>query len=230
MSQSSRAVARITALPSRNSAAVTIHLRRMYVDCRHGQLHVHSAFPSSGGFDELTPLVCLAPAPLSGRLFKPFLAEMGRDRSVYAPDAPGCGESDAPDAAPSVQDYAQAYGDLLDTLRLRQVDLVGYQAGSLAAVELAIARPEQVRRVVLVGVPVFDARDREAFSSRPWPARAREDGSHLLDEMRSVLARPRGPGTGCKSFAVASVENRHADQHDPTDLLGSRDGELDGGE
>ena len=91
MSQSSRAAARITALPSRNSAAVTVHLRRMYVDCRYGQLHVHSAFPSSGGFDELTPLVCLAPAPLTGGLFKPFLAELGSDRSVYAPDPPGCG-------------------------------------------------------------------------------------------------------------------------------------------
>ena len=92
MSQSSRAAARITALPSRNSAAVTVHLRRMYVDCRYGQLHVHSAFPSSGGFDELTPLVCLAPAPLTGGLFKSSLAETGRDRRVYAPDAPGCGE------------------------------------------------------------------------------------------------------------------------------------------
>jgi pimeloyl-ACP methyl ester carboxylesterase len=170
----------------------------MYVDCRYGQLHVHSAFPSSGGFDELTPLVCLAPAPLTGGLFKPFLAETGRDRSVYAPDAPGCGESDAPDAAPSVHDYAQAFGDLLDTLRLRQVDVLGYQTGSLYAVELAVARPEQVRRVVMVGVPAFDARDREAFASRPWPARPREDGSHLLDEWQRIR-RARGPGASLAS-------------------------------
>ena len=76
----------------------------------------------------------------------------------------------APEAAPSVHDYAQAYGDLLDTLRLRQVDVLGYQSGSLAAVELAVARPEQVRRVVLVGVPAFDARDREGLS-RAGPGR-----------------------------------------------------------
>jgi len=172
---------------------VTVHLRRMYVDCRYGQLHVHSAFPSSGGFDELTPLVCLPPAPLTGGLFKPFLAEMGRDRSVYAPDAPGCGESDRPEAAPSVHDYAQAYGDLIDTLRLRQVDVLGYQSGSLSAIELAVARPEQVRRVVLVGVPAFDARDREGYASRPWPARPREDGSHLIEEWQRIR-RARGPG------------------------------------
>ena len=62
----------VAALSSRNSAPVTVHLRKMYVDCRYGQLHVHTAFPSSGGFDELTPLVCVAPpshrrAACSGR-------------------------------------------------------------------------------------------------------------------------------------------------------------------
>jgi pimeloyl-ACP methyl ester carboxylesterase len=165
----------------------------MYVDCRFGQLHVHTSFPTSGGFDELTPLMCLAPAPLSGRLFKAFLAEMGRNRSAYAPDAPGCGESDAPEAAPSVHDYALAFGDLLDTLRLRQVDVLGYQTGSLNAAELAISRPEQVRRVVLIGVPVFDPRDREGFAVRPWPARPREDGSHLAEEWQRIR-RARGPG------------------------------------
>jgi pimeloyl-ACP methyl ester carboxylesterase len=158
----------------------------MYVDCRFGQLHVHTAFPSSGGFDELTPLVCIHPAPLSGRVFRGLLPVLGEDRSVYAPDLPGYGESDAPESAPSVGDYAAAVGDLLDSLRLRQVDVLGYQTGSLAAVELAIARPEQVRRVLLAGVPVFDVRDREQFNARPWPARARDDGSHLVEEWQRV--------------------------------------------
>lgn len=177
-----RSLARSMSLPSRNAPAVKVHVRRMYVDCRHGQLHVHTAFPSSGGFDELTPLVCLHPAGRTGHSFDGFLEAMGRDRSVYAPDVPGCGESDAPEAASTVAEYAEACGDLLDSLRLRQVDLLGYQAGALVAAELAIARPGQVRRVVMAGAPVFDAREREAFQARPWPARAREDGTHLLDE------------------------------------------------
>jgi len=163
----------------------------MYVDCRYGQLHLHTAFPSNGGFDERTPLVCLHPGPLSGKVFAGLLAELGQDRSVYAPDLPGCGESDAPETAPSVADYAAAIGDLLDTLRLRQVDLLGYQTGSLPAVELALARPEQVRRVLLAGVPVFDAKEREHFNARPWPARAREDGTHLVEEWQRVR-RSRG--------------------------------------
>jgi pimeloyl-ACP methyl ester carboxylesterase len=181
-----RNAARNASLSSRKSPPVTVHLRKMYVDCRFGQLHVHTAFPSSGGFDELTPLVCIHPAPLSGRVFRGLLPVLGQDRSVYAPDLPGYGESDAPETAPSVADYAAAVGDLLDSLRLRQVDVLGYQTGSLAAVELAIARPEQVRRVMLAGVPVFDSKERENFNARPWPARARDDGSHLVDEWQRV--------------------------------------------
>lgn len=186
-----RSAARNASLSSRKSPPVTVHLRKMYVDCRYGQLHVHTAFPSSGGFDELVPLVCIHPAPLSGRMFRSLLPDLGQDRSVYAPDLPGCGESDAPEAAPSIADYAAAVGDLLDSLRLRQVDLLGYQTGSLAAAELAIARPEQVRRVLLAGTPVFDARERETFNARPWPARARDDGSHLVEEWQRIR-RSRG--------------------------------------
>jgi pimeloyl-ACP methyl ester carboxylesterase len=163
----------------------------MYVDCRFGQLHVHTAFPSNGGFDELVPLVCIHPSPLTGRSFRRLLAELGQDRSVYAPDLPGHGESDAPEVAPAVAEYAAAVGDMIDTLRLRQVDLFGHQSGSLVAADLAVSRPGQVRRVVLAGVPVFDAREREAYNARPWPGKAREDGAHLVEEWQRIR-RSRG--------------------------------------
>ncbi len=136
---------------------MTIHLRKMYVDCRFGQLHLHTSFPSSGGFDELTPLLCVPPPGLTGRAFRPLLRDLGRDRSVYAPDLPGSGESDAPDHAATIADQAAAFIDLIDSLRLKQVDVVGYQAGSLAAIELALARPEHVRRLILIGVPGSDS-------------------------------------------------------------------------
>lgn len=136
---------------------MTIHLRKMYVDCRFGQLHLHTSFPSSGGFDELTPLLCVPPPSLTGRVFRPLLRDLGRDRSVYAPDLPGSGESDTPDHAPTIADQTAAFIDLIDSLRLKQVDVVGYQAGSLAAIELALARPEQVRRLILIGIPGSDS-------------------------------------------------------------------------
>jgi pimeloyl-ACP methyl ester carboxylesterase len=128
-------------------------VRRGYFECRYGQLHVHNAIPPGGGFEEGTTLLCLHPAGLNGRAFKGLLPQLGRERSVYAPDIPGNGESDGPATRASVVEIATALGDFLDSMRFRQLDVLGYQQGSLLAAELAIARPQQVRRVVLVGVP-----------------------------------------------------------------------------
>lgn len=184
---------------------MTIHLRKMYVDCRFGQLHLHTSFPSSGGFDELTPLVCITPSTLTGRAFHPVLRDLGRDRSVYAPDLPGSGESDAPEHAPVVADHAAALVDLADSLRLKQVDVIGYQAGALAAIELALARPEQVRRLILIGVPSSDGsyqvgerlpllklpvmilRARDEF----WESTGRTEAL-LRDARRADLSHPTG--------------------------------------
>jgi len=145
-------------------------------------LHVHNAIPPGGGFEEGTPLLCLHKSPLSGRLFERFLALAGRDRSVYAPDIPGFGESDAPTSRPTMVEYAAAIGDFLDTMRFRQIDVLGYHTGSLVATELAIVRPRQVRRVVLVCVPVLTESEREVVK-RGYPlTQPAADGSHLATE------------------------------------------------
>ena len=70
-------------------------LRRAYFECRHGQLHVHNAIPVGGGFDELTTLICLHGATGTGRMFLELSKQLGSSRSIYSPDLPGCGESDA---------------------------------------------------------------------------------------------------------------------------------------
>lgn len=193
-------------MPKKTAAALPpVHLRRMYVDCRWGQLHLRSAFASNGGFDELTTLVCLHQSPLSSRVFEPFLRLMGSDRSVYAPDTPGFGESDPPPSQPSVADYAAAIGDVIDHLRLRRVDLLGYHTGASIAAELAIERPEQVRRVVMVAAPVFTQAERDAFDARPWPLPLREDGAHLAQEWQRTL-QWRGPGATLEQLAARFAE------------------------
>jgi pimeloyl-ACP methyl ester carboxylesterase len=126
-------------------------LRRAYFECRHGQLHVHNAIPVGGGFDELTTLICLHGSGGTGRVFRELSSRLGRTRSVYSPDLPGCGESDGPGTAPSVENQAQAIGDFLDSMRFRQVDLLGAGTGAAVAAELAISRSKVVRKLVLLG-------------------------------------------------------------------------------
>ncbi len=133
----------------------TVRTRRAYFDCRFGQLHVRTAFPTTGGFDEGTTLLCLHPRDASSRIFDRFLPEIADDRSVYAPDLPGRGESDA---APTSRfsDAAAAIADLAADLRLRQIDVLGFRSGANVAVELATSKPELVRRLILVAPPELE--------------------------------------------------------------------------
>jgi pimeloyl-ACP methyl ester carboxylesterase len=165
--------------PAKAATPVAPRVRRGYFESRYGQLHVHNAIPPGGGFDEGTSLICLHATPRSGSSLLPLLGLMGMDRSVYAPDLPGYGNSDPPPARPAIADYAAAVGDFCTTMRFRQVDVLGYQTGALVAAELALALPSVVRRVVLMGVPVPDIAERENFRRAPWPIAPAADGSHL---------------------------------------------------
>lgn len=170
-----------------------VHVRRSYAESRYGQIHLSTAYPSGGGFDERTPVVCLHHSGGSGRLFSPVLRELGNDRSVYAPDLPGHGSSDPAPSKATVADLAAAIGDFVESLRLRNVDLAGYQLGALVAAELAITRPQLIRRVLLWGVPSYSAQDRAALLQNVQSLGSRDDGSDISEDWRRLLER-RGPG------------------------------------
>ncbi len=145
-------------------APAETRVRRAYFDCRYGQLHMRYAIPGGGGFDEATPLLCVPGSPGSGRFFDPLLLPLGRDRSVYAPDLPGSGESDPPPGTADVSDLAAALSDFLDSMHLRRIDLLAHEGGVAVAVALARLRPSQVGRIVLS--PPTDAVRAEAQALR----------------------------------------------------------------
>jgi pimeloyl-ACP methyl ester carboxylesterase len=187
-------------------------VRRGYFESRYGQLHVHNAIPPGGGFEEGTPLLCLHKSPLSGRMFERFLSLAGRDRSVYAPDLPGFGDSDAPSSRPAIADYGAAIGDFLETMRFRQIDVLGYHTGSLIAAELAIIKPKQVRRVVLVSVPQLTEAERESVRRVPPSLPGVLDGTHLAAEWQRV-AQAYGPTAPVELVTGAFVEKLRNGPH-----------------
>ena len=125
--------------------------------------------PRGGGFEEGTPLLCLHDLPGSGRIFTRLLPLAGEDRSVYAPDLPGFGESDGPSTRTTMTDYAAALGDFLDSMRIRAVAVLGLRGGTVLATELALARKAQVSRVILVSVPLLTEAERPAARSHTPP-------------------------------------------------------------
>jgi pimeloyl-ACP methyl ester carboxylesterase len=161
--------------------------RRGYFECRYGQLHVHHAMPPGGGFEEGTPLLCLHDLPGSGRVFSRLLPLAGEDRSVYAPDLPGFGESDAPAARPAMTEYAAAIGDFLDSMRLRNVAVLGLRWGAVPAAELALLRPVQVSRLILMSVPLLNEAERQSARNQAPPPATSESPFRPTEASRWVL-------------------------------------------
>lgn len=128
-------------------------VRKAYVDGPLGQLHLRST-QSTGS---APPLIALHATAYSSQSFLPLMEALEGKRQVIAIDAPGYGESDRPDSPPDMAGYAEAIGAAASSLGIGPVDLLGYHTGAYMAAELAIRRPELVRRLVLIGVPYFKA-------------------------------------------------------------------------
>lgn len=87
------------------------------------------------------------------RLLLPVLSQT---RRVIAPDMRGFGFTERPANPADSSTYSMAAWvhqavDLLDALEIDQADLVGNSFGGALALALAIAQPQRVRRLVLMG-------------------------------------------------------------------------------
>src|ERR1700681_1402409 len=87
----------------------------------------------------------------------PVLAQLARTHRVIAPSHPGFGGSELPKGMTTVDDLAYFYLDLLDSLDLRDVAVVGVSFGAWIAAEIAVKSTERISRLVLanaVGIKV----------------------------------------------------------------------------
>ncbi len=148
-----------TMSPARNKNRV----QRAYAFGPYGEIHYRRAGPTGAR----SPLLLLHPCPSSSSVFEAFVAEMGRDRSAIAPDLPGFGMSDPPEAAPTMAFYAAAMLELVAELGLGIVDVMGYHMGGLVAVEMARQQPYVVRKMVLIGAPAFTDEERKRMGEQP---------------------------------------------------------------
>jgi 2-hydroxymuconate-semialdehyde hydrolase len=110
------------------------------------------------------------------RLTLPVLAQK---RRVIAPDMLGFGYTERPaDNHYSMQRWLKHLLGLMDKLQLERVDLIGNSFGGALALAFAIAHPERVRRLVLMGsvgvsFPLTDGLDR-VWGYTPSAATMRE--------------------------------------------------------
>lgn len=171
-------------------------IRRIY-PTRFGQLHLRSNEGKG------VPLILLHMSPRSGAMWESLQEKL--ERPTHAPDRLGYGFSDAPPWALTLEQYAQATVDGLNAAGMQgQVDLLGIHTGSIEAIEIAHQLGSQVRRVAVVGLPLFTAeeqlRQMEKYSEQPL--RPASEGGHVLGAWRGGFAFRQPP------YDLADVQRR----------------------
>ena len=78
-----------------------------------------------------------------------LLKRLSNGHTVIAPRTPGFGESTGTQKLHDIHDLVYFYLDLLDTLDLDRVPIIGHSLGGMFAAELAAAQPSRFSHVVL---------------------------------------------------------------------------------
>jgi 2-hydroxy-6-oxonona-2,4-dienedioate hydrolase len=98
----------------------------------------------------------------AGRYLMPLAGQLAKDFRVYAPDLPGCGQSENPDHVLALPELADALAAWVKTEELGAVAFFGNSFGCQVIVELAVRHPRVVDRLVLQG-PTADRHARTAL-------------------------------------------------------------------
>lgn len=155
-------------------------IRRGFVDVAEGQVHYRHA--GSTGAQAPLPLVMVHASPGSARLLEPLIGALAARRRVVAADTLGNGDSSPPEGrAPDIGYFADAHVRALDGLGMGRFDLYGTHTGANIALEIAIAHPRRVNRLILDGVSLYSAEERADMLAHYAPdVKIEADGTQLL--------------------------------------------------
>lgn len=167
-------------------------------------------------------------------LFAPLMGPLQKEARVLAVDRPGCGLTDKFDYRDTrLRPHAVEFvTGVLDALDLPRAALVGGSMGGLWALQFALAEPERVTRLVLVGEPAWSGPETHPPAKREgmptidgiraeYAARAVADVKHVPDEMlQAVVASRRLPGadTSWNSLRERFIKDREGAYHLRPDL------------
>ena len=81
----------------------------------------------------------------------PFMEKLAERFDVLVPEHPGFGASGEPEWLENIHDLAYFYLDVLESLDLRGVHLVGSSLGGWLALEMAVRDASRLKSLLLVG-------------------------------------------------------------------------------
>lgn len=99
------------------------------------------------------PLLLLHGGLFTTEQFGPVLTTLAENRRVIGVHLQGHGRTELGTRKINLVDIGRDLGVVISKLGFKQVDVMGYSFGGGAAFQLAVQRPELVRRLVLVSTP-----------------------------------------------------------------------------
>lgn len=166
---------------TKNSKGVKpMDVDRAFVRIKEGLVHYRHAGEQTA--DGPLPLYMMHAGPGSSKGLSGLVAIMGQTRRTIAADTLGFGESVPPTPEePDLIYYADSVIRIWDALGLDKVDVYGGHTGANIGLEIAIAHPDRVRKLVFDGVALFDpslAADMlENYAPKIKP---QENGEHFI--------------------------------------------------
>jgi len=115
--------------------------------------------------------------------FAPLMSALQKDFHVFAVDRPSCGLTDRFDyRETTMREHAVDFvTSVMDSLDLPKATLVANSMGGLWAMQFALAKPDRVTKLILLGQPAWSSRE---MARLPQPAKA----STPIEGARAVLA------------------------------------------
>ena len=157
-----------------------MEVERAFVRIEEGLVHYrHAGEPREEG-----PLVLymMHAGPGSSAGLSELVTILGESRRVIAADTLGFGDSVPPEAEePDLVYYADSVVRILDALGLDRVDLYGSHTGANVGMEVAIAHPDRVRKLIFDGVALFDpALAADMLENYAPPIDLQMNGEHFI--------------------------------------------------
>lgn len=121
----------------------------------------------------------------------PFMEKLSQRFELIVPEHPGFGGSDSPDWLDNVGDLAYFYLDAIETLGLKDVNLVGTSLGGWLACEIAVRDRHPLRSLVLVAPAGIHVKGLAKGDTFMWsPEQTIRNLFHDQTMAEAALARP----------------------------------------
>ena len=187
---------------------------RNFIDVKGNQVHYRQCGTGH-------PIILLHMTPGSSMIYEECMKLLAEyDYQVFAIDTPGYGDSDSIGENKTIEDYSEIISEVIKTLRLKKVHLVGLSTGSVIAAATAIYYSDFIDRLILVEPGIFNTPDRQKRGYHGVKIGLDKDGQYFVNRWKQISNGFGGNLTNDQAFVLfLDALRSHKHQHEAYQAL-----------